>query len=340
MRVAIIDDGINTTVIKTKVKRINVDSDNNCIISSDSHATICAKIIEKHLCLDLFYDIKFINSDGVSSIEELCCALKKCLSIEVDIINISNGIELYYEDMPHYKKLYDLCRELKNKGVTIYAAQSNTGRKTIPAHFPFVISVEQISLKDNALYYPYRHSDIYLNGRHALIINGERLITEKCNSYACAYATALLGKTSWFNSKLYKKLISSVFFNNLLLMIDSMKLKKIDVPIIYIKARQNSMIYQKLNKELALNGFYPLVYRINLLRPDFLMRFRDNAALKSIQNKIHGDIILTNYLGGKKRYDAILYELPNENVILKISDNTEIKLSLSASVAYIIEYFS
>lgn len=191
MKVAIVDNGINESALNAPVVHINSIGGLYRSSSSDSHGTICAKIIETYGCVSLMYDIICLDQNGQSNINTLVNALNLCCELDVDIINISAGIECYSETSDEYIALRDVCARLIASGKKIYAAQSNDGFITIPADYSNVISVEQTFLFSNSLYSLYRTSDVRINGQRIIKINKQPYRTSKCNSYACAFAVAL-----------------------------------------------------------------------------------------------------------------------------------------------------
>ncbi len=190
MTIAILDDGICEEPLSASVYHIDLLKDGE-MISPVSHGTVCAKIIEKYGNVDHLIDIRFLNVQRNGSLEGLMDALRCCLELEVDAINISCGIENFMYEDPKVRKLHRMIQRLKNKGIDIYAAQSNLGRVTIPAAFPEVFSVEHKSEISNRIHSIYRTSDIYLRAPHRVKLNGKKVFTYRQNSYSCAYACAL-----------------------------------------------------------------------------------------------------------------------------------------------------
>lgn len=193
MRIAILDNGICFRECRSRTVSYRVGSSVKSDFVQDdpySHATVCAKIIEKYSAPDELIDIAYAGNDGTAELSDLCDALELALSLDADIINLSCGIDIFASCSVGYQRLLDICRELYVKGVIIFAAQSNDCRVTIPAAFPYTVSVEQADLETNVLCSLYRRSDIYTNGNHFLRISGKGMLSGKCNSYACAYAAA------------------------------------------------------------------------------------------------------------------------------------------------------
>ena len=253
MRIAIIDDGIcknefNDDICNLKVQNGSISADNDINVFNNSHGTICAKIIQKYCKKKIeLFSIRFINNEGIGSIDDLCIALNWCSSNNINIINLSNGIEKYTD----YECLYKICSALYQKKVIVVAAQSNRRTDTIPANFPFVISVEQSSFKHSEN--PLRSSCIYANGRHRILLNGKVVHTERCNSYACAYACALIANNYEENNVILNKYarhtIAPLLINN--------KLSTYSIPFIFkealtkakdISLSSNGLIINQLSK--------------------------------------------------------------------------------------------
>lgn len=190
--IAIIDDGICEKEIASLVQMYSVSGctiiqDDSSVIPASSHGTICAKIIKKYCHYVEFISIRVLNNHGIGNIDDLIIALEWCSQNIVDIINLSIGVTQFFDLRP----LYDKYLSLINKGVRIVAAQKNKDVCTYPADFPFVISVEQPrAFRSKTL----RKSNIYIRGNHRVFINSQKIITERCNSYACAYVTGLLAR--------------------------------------------------------------------------------------------------------------------------------------------------
>ena len=192
MKIAIIDDGVNVGAMKIPVqtwlvqddKVVQDNADNK--IPTDSHGTVCAKIIEKYCGSAVeMISIRVLGQKGTGDLYDLITALRWCLDKQIAFINLSNGVSAFADLAP----LYEVCYSLHESGSKIVAAQNNLRFCTYPADFPFVISVE-----DNKPLYPYSlmQSDIYTRSEHTIFFDGYKQRTERCNSYACAYATAQL----------------------------------------------------------------------------------------------------------------------------------------------------
>lgn len=245
MTIAILDDGICEASLTASVYHIDLLRDGNEILPA-SHGTVCAKIIEKYGVVDRLVDIRFLDVHRNGTIEGLLGALRCCLDLEVDAINISCGIENFMYDDPKVRKLHRLIKRLKKKGIVIFAAQSNLGRITIPAAFPEVFSVEHKSELSNRIHSIYRTSDIYLKAPHSVKLNGKRVITYRQNSFSCAYACALASRR--------KLSVSSINHNRYYVPTLGSKLR---IPIVYVESRPAaSEAAITLKRRLQEEGWY------------------------------------------------------------------------------------
>lgn len=194
MNIAILDDGICHDEFNIFIKTICVGKavNNETFYQNDhySHATVIAKILLKYCRPDQVIDVVFLNKDDKADISDMCSALEYCLENDIDVINLSCGIANFDRNSADYHRLVDVCRKLYEKGKVIYAAQNNNGRITVPACFPYTLSVENKESRKIKILSMYRRSDIYTTGKHIVNINGRKTVTAASNSYACVYAAS------------------------------------------------------------------------------------------------------------------------------------------------------
>ena len=110
MIVAILDDGICQEEIESKVERYCVGNSvkkNSAFDDKNSHATVCAKIIEKYSSPEKIYDIVFLGNDDLATPEDIIAALEFCLGLDIDVIS---GLVI-----TAYGNTYDCS--FKNEGV-------------------------------------------------------------------------------------------------------------------------------------------------------------------------------------------------------------------------------
>lgn len=192
MKVAIIDDGISSNavdenillkkyvVINDSVEEVTKYNDENLF----SHGSICAKLFMlSNLSNIEMISIKIMEYNGVGDFKNLFVALNWCEDKFYNVINISAGICDWFHGM----QLNKVCYRLNQKGSIIISANSNENKITFPAISPYVTSVEQYRKKILILSNVAWKTDIRAEGAHCLFQDGKRFITDKCNSYACAY---------------------------------------------------------------------------------------------------------------------------------------------------------
>lgn len=245
MTIAILDDGICDGIIDTKIDHIDL-LEGGQQIPFPSHGTVCAKIIEKYGKANRFIDIRFLDQDRSGSIKGLITALKCCLKMDIDLINISCGIDLFMEDDPQIRELHRIIRRVCAKGTRIFAAQSNIGRITVPAAFPEVISVEHKSFFRNRIHSVYRISDLYIRAPRMVRLGKKRVVTYLQNSYSCAMACAQASRCK-LDIKSGKDLRYYVPTIN----------DRIKVPIVFIKKdKESGRLALSIKRALQEKGYY------------------------------------------------------------------------------------
>ena len=193
MKIAILDDEINSSLLNIPVQSFSICNGEIRAMKSYctqniSHSTICAKIIETYGIVNELLCISILNSDGMGILDDLIIALEYCIEMNIDIINLSNGITNFFIFSESYNSLFDICMRLKLKGVKIVAAQSNNDKITIPSDFPNVYGVEYFFCTKKHI----RDSNFYVLRPISIKLKGHKILLNKSNSYACAFVTAFL----------------------------------------------------------------------------------------------------------------------------------------------------
>lgn len=266
MIVAIIDNGICEEEMITKIERYLIDGNLTQQTNRYSHATICAKLIESNAQIDKFIDIRILDNNGASNYDKLCKALRYCLTLLPDYINLSNGIECFSVGM--YNELYGICQKLYNLGVKIFAAQSNSGRITIPADFDNVCSVEYKFPISNYIRRDYRKSNICLRTPSKVVFNNESHNIEKCNSFACAY-TLCRKKFETANISQERENSKVGILSYLKYRIFSILYPRDTIPILKIIGKDSNLLILGLNEKLRESGYYVDVLHIDSLNDKF-----------------------------------------------------------------------
>lgn len=186
MRVAIIDDGVHTEVVRNctrcfTVKNRQVIATNNDSISKNSHGTICAKIIENNISDIDLVSISIYQENEYGNEENLGIALEWCKNNNIDLINMSNGAYGYFEN----EKLNDLCFQNFQNGIYLVAAINNNLLYTSPAHLPYVISVS-----NRRRFRLYRNrivkADVVANGTAVFLAPDGKWHIGTYSSFSCA----------------------------------------------------------------------------------------------------------------------------------------------------------
>lgn len=223
MKIAILDDEVNYSLLSTPVKCFSVYNGEIQTMKPKytnhtiSHSTVCSKIIETYGLVNELFCISIINNNGIGILDDLIIALEYCLEMNLDIINLSNGITNFFVLSEGYNNLFDICMKLKLGGVKIVVAQSNRNEITIPSDFPNVYSVEYLSYTNK----PVRESNFYVFRPIKIELKNHKILLDKSNSYACAFVTAFLSvaKKSKFINLFYRNIIlfnQNAISNNLL----------------------------------------------------------------------------------------------------------------------------
>lgn len=209
-KIAIIDNGVNSKIIKSTVEnKIVIDKNNNYkdddikINNTDfQHGTICALVIEKYYPESILASIRVLDKDGKGVIERLVPAFNWCYMNGVIIINLSLGTTNFKD----CDKLNKLINKYTYMGLIIIAATSNNGFRTYPACFSNVIGVStwDNNSKCNDKYI-HLGIDIIAPSEHRITMYGVEFNTPLSNSYAAPYVSALVAK------KMFSQGISDIY---------------------------------------------------------------------------------------------------------------------------------
>lgn len=194
IRVAIIDDGINSEIIDTEVvdffeidNCFNVVKNQN-IRTSVTHGTLCARIIETYYRNIEIVSIKIFDENMVSNTDKLIIALKLCNDLNVNVINLSLGTQL------NDGKLLKVINELYYNSIITVASQENTGLISYPASYSNVIGVKRSSRLEDKEYCANKNFeegiDFTANAVHDIRNAFFEKYTSNTNSFATPYITA------------------------------------------------------------------------------------------------------------------------------------------------------
>ena len=200
LRIAFIDDGINTSIFSIPIPVSNIMlADNRTVeykessINPCSHGTLCAAIFCKYanlknvelLCL------KVLNSELRGKAVSLIEALEWCINNNVNIVNCSLGTT----SKSDFSALEAFFNKIKNQKIIIVAAKSNKNIYTYPACNNNVIGVKSNYIyKDGNIklkWYPFDDVEVETSGVHTLVLkdNGS-FKTINANSFSTPVVTA------------------------------------------------------------------------------------------------------------------------------------------------------
>jgi len=212
MRVAIIDDGIDTETLNSCSNQTE-----NYIVKNEE-VLPCMSLREKThggLCAGVFYDVtgklpdvsiclpKDSRSKG--NINDLATALIWCARNNIDLINLSMGTTRFFDASVLNKSI----EYLRSSGTVLVSGANNGGRITFPASFDYCISVCcDYELKNNEIAYfenPFDGIDIatYAIPSKSANIKGS-------NSLSTAYISGIINKE--FNYKIDVDKVRRMFF--------------------------------------------------------------------------------------------------------------------------------
>jgi len=157
------------------------------------HGTACTGIIRKFVGNAQLLVVKIFRDQGITDDKILIEAIKYCVAQQVDLINVSLGIQT---DAPD-GELKKICDKAFNQGITIVAAEHNGGLESYPAHYPNVIGVMSGNTKKSQAHGFLPQSPVEFTAKGGLqrVIwkSGGYNITSG-TSYACPHLTGIIGQ--------------------------------------------------------------------------------------------------------------------------------------------------
>lgn len=153
----IIDSGLSNKYINNEriIGKMAFHLEDNKIKTSkdiqdeDGHGSACFHILNKYTKNCHFYIIKILKN-GNSDIRLLYEALKHCLKIKCDIINLSLSADLKENDVEDLEKIP--LQILKNR-ILMIASYSNNKSNGYPANNKNVIGIDGVMFDNNECYY-------------------------------------------------------------------------------------------------------------------------------------------------------------------------------------------
>ena len=155
VKVAVIDSGIDPTHKEIgAVHKVLLDTVPAQATPIAGHGTACAGIIRQIAPTVDLYDIRIFDESLTADPPSLLAAIRWTLEHQMDVVNLSLGTT----DVAFRDALADLCRQVRDAGVILVAAEHNDGRESYPAVLPDVIGVTGGKVRGRYGYY-YRPGD-------------------------------------------------------------------------------------------------------------------------------------------------------------------------------------
>ncbi len=203
IKVAIIDSGIElkNEYLKDNIYdgvRFYIEDSYVCMDKefndTDSHGTLCAVTI-KNLCKNsFFYVVKITDEKGFSNNILLEEDLRYLLDIDIDIINMSIGLESGIRT----SEIKNLCYLLDKQNKLLISSVHSHNKNSVPASLNSVIGVDCAVLenKDTYLYNRNYNVNIICDSYPHLTLglNGEYVMFGGSSSHSCAFITGKIAK--------------------------------------------------------------------------------------------------------------------------------------------------
>ena len=116
---------------------------------SAGHGTACAGIIRQIAPTAILYDVRIFDESLTADPPSLLAAIRWTIEHQMDVVNLSLGTA----DITFRDRLADLCRQARDAGVIIVAAELNDERESYPAVLPDVIGVAGGKVRGRYGYY-------------------------------------------------------------------------------------------------------------------------------------------------------------------------------------------
>jgi len=319
MKIGIIDSGLDVRhkiFNKEQISGFGIFLKNNeCKIVNDyhdnvGHGTAIAGIIHKSLPDDKLFIVKVFDNVLVTHEKVICKAIQICIENQVDIINMSLGIET---QNPSSDLIELINLAYKNNIVIISAANNSPNIECYPAYFPTVFGVISGQIKNKREFGYIKNSPIEFIAKGTIQRvawkNGEYNITGG-TSYACPHFTVIV-------SDFKRKNIDLTINKIKLKLIDSANDKYIPTHVLNNSEFSQIGIY---NKDIEEIGDRLFLDKINHPKINNILLFpisekEINTLLEFSELGPYEKQILIDYPKmGNSKHDSkfnIIYRLPN-----------------------------
>ncbi|NKB72394.1 MAG: S8 family serine peptidase [Candidatus Latescibacteria bacterium] len=150
LKIAVVDSGIEPTHEKIgPVHHVRLESGHFSETDLAGHGTACAGIILDKAPYAQLYSIPIFDQSLCANSQSLIAAIQWCIDNQMDVVNLSLGTT----DVTHRDALATICRQARQAGAILVAAQHNDGHESYPAVLPDVIGVTGGKVRGKYSYY-------------------------------------------------------------------------------------------------------------------------------------------------------------------------------------------
>jgi len=150
----------------------------------NSHGTEIIKVLLREEPNLEIISVRTLNEDNKCLLSDIINAIKYCIDMHVDIINLSLGS--CSAAAKRIELLKQVCAEAEEKGIAIFAADHNIpNMKSYPANFDHVIGVTTSDTLNDICHIRYKDRIIEFSDNTVYIPDNSRCIIRRGNSYLC-----------------------------------------------------------------------------------------------------------------------------------------------------------
>lgn len=156
----------------------------------NSHGTEIIKVLLREDPDIEIISIRTLNEDNKCLLSDIINAIKYCISIKADIINLSLGS--CSAAAKRIDILRQVCEEASEKGIFIFAADHNVpNMKSYPANFDCVVGVTTSDELQDICHVRYKERVIEFSDNMVYIPDSSKCTIRRGNSYLCPLIVGL-----------------------------------------------------------------------------------------------------------------------------------------------------
>lgn len=156
----------------------------------NAHGTEIIKVLLREEPNLKIISVRTLNEDNKCLLSDIINAIKYCIDINVDIINLSLGS--CSATAKRIELLRRVCAEAEEKGIVIFAADHNiSNMKSYPANFDHVIGVTTSDALHDICNIRYKDRIVEFSDNTVYIPDNSRCTIRRGNSYLCPLLVGL-----------------------------------------------------------------------------------------------------------------------------------------------------